>query len=430
MSGEPKGATLVPTWISIHRRPLVWLVLGAVAVTTSVAMVLGLATHPGAQPFATEHPIVFVGSALVVAAYGLVFGLLVLRVPSNAVGWVFGLFALVAAISNLTWAYISYATETVPPRLTGVEVALVVGAVTVPLWPFLVMALIVLFPDGRPLTNAWGRLVIAGGILALVAALAIVLAAGPLPVWAMGSPLALGGGPGEVSAGLARLSLIALVVLDLVAVWSLQVRYRESDEVGRLQLKWLVHAGLVFASCALTFLLVTEVAHGTSSAASTAAWLLLCVGALDVPLAALLAILHYRLYDIETIIDRTLVYGGLTAILAGIYAAAVRLFNWLFEEFTGESSDAALVLTTLVLATSLTPIKTWLEGRVAARWKTIPDPAAHSADGPLDAHEERIARRAASIVIGQLGGPSQTGVATPSDVDPTLRPPEKQTVGS
>ena len=95
--------------------------------------------------------------------------------------------------------------------------------------------------------------------------------------------------------------------------------------------------------------------------------MLFCVGAIVVPLAALVAILRYHLYEIETIIGRTLVYGSLTAILAGIYTAGIRLFNWLFVEMTGEDSDVALVVTTLVLATTFTPIKTWLEAKVKDR---------------------------------------------------------------
>jgi hypothetical protein len=95
------------------------------------------------------------------------------------------------------------------------------------------------------------------------------------------------------------------------------------------------------------------------------------------------AILRYHLYEIETIIGRTLVYGSLTAILAGIYTAGIRLFNWLFVEMTGEDSDVALVVTTLVLATTFTPIKTWLEAKVKDRRGVIHDPAL-PAERPAD----------------------------------------------
>ena len=79
-----------------------------------------------------------------------------------------------------------------------------------------------------------------------------------------------------------------------------------------------------------------------------------------------------------TLISRTFVYGALTAILAGLYAAWLRLFNGLFVAFTGNESDAALVLTTLVLASTLTPMKLRLEGfasRHLAGERDAPDPS-------------------------------------------------------
>ena len=131
-------------------------------------------------------------------------------------------------------------------------------------------------------------------------------------------------------------------------------------------------------------------------------------------------------------------YGGLTAILAGIYTAAIRLFNWLFEEFTGERSDAALVLTTLVLATILTPIKNWLESRVVARRNALADSSAAEAadDGSGEFGDERIAQRAAVIVMRQLGAlgdgraASRTAGESTHRSNPTRRQPRIRNVNS
>ena len=101
--------------------------------------------------------------------------------------------------------------------------------------------------------------------------------------------------------------------------------------------------------------------------AQTLAWLLFSAAAIFVPVAAMIAILRHRLYEIDRIIGRTFVYGALTAILAGLYSAGIQLFTWFFKELTGQSSDGALVLTTLVLATTFTPIKRRLERIAAAR---------------------------------------------------------------
>jgi hypothetical protein len=92
------------------------------------------------------------------------------------------------------------------------------------------------------------------------------------------------------------------------------------------------------------------------------------------PVAAGIAILKYRLYDIDLLINRTLVYVPLTGILAGLYAASIALFQKLFVGITGEKSDAAIVITTLILASSFTPIKNSLQSTVDKRFKEVPDP--------------------------------------------------------
>ena len=95
------------------------------------------------------------------------------------------------------------------------------------------------------------------------------------------------------------------------------------------------------------------------------------------PLAVALAIARYRLYEIDHLVGRTFVYGALTAILAGLYAASLKVFQVLFTAATGESSDAALVLTTLVLVATFTPVKSRLD-ILAARWTGQPAPGVTS----------------------------------------------------
>jgi hypothetical protein len=93
------------------------------------------------------------------------------------------------------------------------------------------------------------------------------------------------------------------------------------------------------------------------------------------PVAIVVAISRYRLFDIDAILSRTFVFGALTAILAGVYTASIRLFNSLFTALTGEASDAALVITTLVIAASFTPIRRRLEAVVERRFTASQIPA-------------------------------------------------------
>jgi hypothetical protein len=107
------------------------------------------------------------------------------------------------------------------------------------------------------------------------------------------------------------------------------------------------------------------------------------------PLGVALAIARYRLYEIDHLVGQTFVYGALTAILAGLYAASLKVFQVLFTAATGESSDAALVLTTLVLVATFTPVKTRLDAMVA-RWTGQPVPGAPpAAPEPAPAYDPR-----------------------------------------
>jgi hypothetical protein len=107
------------------------------------------------------------------------------------------------------------------------------------------------------------------------------------------------------------------------------------------------------------------------------------IGLVAMPSAIGIAVLRYRLYGIDLIINRAFVYGAMTAILAGIYTASIRLFNALFVAFTGEESDAALVITTLLLATTFTPIRKYLEELAERHFKE--SPAEGSAPGAAEA---------------------------------------------
>jgi len=143
----------------------------------------------------------------------------------------------------------------------------------------------------------------------------------------------------------------------------LLLRFRRSTGDERQQLKWFsVGAVLLAAGVVAGLLLADELASAVRPTAGAFVVEILSVtGLIALPVTTGIGILKYRLYHIDHLINRALVYAALTAILAGLYSASIRLFQALFIAFTGNQSDAALVLTTLVLATTFTPIKSRLE---------------------------------------------------------------------
>jgi hypothetical protein len=100
----------------------------------------------------------------------------------------------------------------------------------------------------------------------------------------------------------------------------------------------------------------------------------ICLSTLLTPIAIAISILRYRLWEIDLLISRTLVYVPLTAILAGLYTASITLFQRLFGAFTGNKSDTAIVISTLILASLFTPIKNSLQSVVDRRFKKSENP--------------------------------------------------------
>ncbi len=92
-----------------------------------------------------------------------------------------------------------------------------------------------------------------------------------------------------------------------------------------------------------------------------------------IPIALFIAILRHRLFDMDLVINRTLVYGPLTAILAGLFAALIRIVQSLFVAMTGEKSDAAIVITTLIVTAAFQPIRARLQTMVDRYFKQVPE---------------------------------------------------------
>jgi hypothetical protein len=155
-----------------------------------------------------------------------------------------------------------------------------------------------------------------------------------------------------------------------VALASAVIRYRRAVGDVRQQLKWTAFAGM--------FLIFTAPAGFSGNPIGA---VLLTANAFLACVAIAVAILRYRLYEIDVIINRTLVYGALSAVLAGVYTASITLSQRVFMAVTGERSDAAIVLTTLIVASTFTPLKGRLQAMVDTRLKTARPAAAPTEAG-------------------------------------------------
>jgi hypothetical protein len=286
-----------------------------------------------------------------VLAFSIVGALVVSRHPSHSVGWIFSISGLSAGISAVTTAYVQLG-QLIPGSLPA---ALIVDAVSN--FTFIVGFIapttlgLLLFPDGRLPSPRWrpvAYLAVASLALQFIAALV---------------------GPSTVGQDLNVAGIIGSVATVAAAVFSLVARYRSGSHETRQQVKWVGAAGVIVA-LDLAFIVAIVLIR---PAFFVDAFLVFNVAYLAVPTAVGVAILRYRLYDIDVIINRAIVYVSLSALLAGIYAGLVTLLQKVFLAATGQRSDAAIVVTVFLIATIFTPARNSVQTFVDKRFKDARD---------------------------------------------------------
>jgi PAS domain S-box-containing protein len=157
-----------------------------------------------------------------------------------------------------------------------------------------------------------------------------------------------------------------LYALGLIAAASLLVRLRRSMGVKRQQVKWFAYAVAVLATSTILAYVVSE-----SVGVVWLEWvssMLVIASVVCLPVAVSIAILRYRLYNIDLLVNRTLVYGALTAVLAAVYLGSIILFQVLFRAFTGQESQLAVVISTLAIAALFTPLRRRIQSFIDRRF--------------------------------------------------------------
>ena len=378
-----------PNPVSLDRRSMAFALVVVVAAGTGMALALVPSTSPG---MVQQSPVPSITTFGLVLTF-LVAGLILRRSrPDNGVGWLLLLFGGAVAATALIWGLTYIAGLPDGNREFGRVLAWVGTMFTIPAWISVVLNLVVRFPTGRAQSPRDARLLRIGAYVAIAAAGTAAFRPGALLIYpAFTNPFAVDGIAGEVLAIWAPLAIFASVIPIGAAAAGMVERYRSAVLDTRLQLRWFAFAVTLTFLGMLVFFAVGIALAPNNDFLHDATYVLMVVAIGTLPVAVMQAILRHRLYEIDTIIGRTFAYGALTAILAGVYAASLRGFNALFVAVTGEESEAALVLTTLVLAATFTPVKSWLEKIAAKRLAAqAPGPA-----GPIGQRAGAPAQRAA-----------------------------------
>lgn len=328
------------------------------------APVIGLSGAPG-DGETVELPIL-IPFAIFVLGFATVGALIVSRHPSNPVGWLCAAAALVYVSAGLADTFVNGYPETA--RNSGAVVRFLI-AVGESLWAVGLglgaTLLLLLFPDGRLPSPRWRPVAWVASTCLTVLPLTLILTPGRIQDYPVQNPAGISGaGPAlEAIAGVALLGLLVTIPLCLA---SLFFRYRSAAPRQRQQLKWLlfaaVLAGLLFsAGVAVPFI-------GTQSEVAVEVSNFLFTLALSViPICIGIAVLRHRLYDIDVIINRALVYAGLTGVLALTYIAIVFGLQQVLSPVTQES-DLAIAASTLAVAALFRPMRSGLQDFIDSRF--------------------------------------------------------------
>jgi hypothetical protein len=354
----------------MSRRTAAWVVWSLYGLTICLSTVwsgVGLLSRDGSR-----NALYLIGEALISlaapVAFAIVAALIVSRQPRNTLGWVLmvpvGLYVVGGPI-------VSHIERLAPSSPEPTVPILLMAWFNTWNWLLLIFPLLLiplLFPNGQPPTPRWRSVGVAAivwaSLFVLIAALARQINAGTTPNMVFDNPIGvLGKGTVERLVGVWIVGLLALAVACAVALF---VRYRRANEIEREQIKWLLYA------CAL-FLMVYAVGlvgrlGGKSSVGGYIWGVFFGLSVIALPAAIGIAILKYRLYDIDVVINRTLVYGPLTATLVALYFVGIVVLQRFFVVLTGQQSTLAVVASTLLIAALFNPLRRRIQAFIDRRF--------------------------------------------------------------
>ena len=320
------------------------------AISIAGAILTVVDSSPAAIP-----SIVF--QSLTLILFALVGALISLRRPQNAIGTLFCVSALIWSLSGFLLEYATHGLIVRSGSLPAADWLGVVGYATQSLGFYLIFTfLLLLFPTGHVLSPRWRPLLYIAILLVTGLMLQTLFGAtvdnGTQLSHVLKNPIAILST--EVSNAIQTILFFGLFIVAILCALSLYVRSRRATGIERQQIKWLGYAAVLCVLFVVVLVVDIFIANGTM--ASVIFYLPLVV----IALATGVSILRYRLFDIDVIINRTLVYGSLTIILLGIYFVGVVGVQAFINVLTGQreqQSPVLIVVTTLLVAALFQPLR-------------------------------------------------------------------------
>jgi signal transduction histidine kinase len=431
-TGEPQsasGRTMTP-------RAAFWCALSIWMLTLATATTALIYNHLHALPprvsGGTGNALASVVAVTFVVGFATVGALLAWKRPANPIGWLLSATGLSYAFAFIGLLLLQFPRTRIWSNWLGW------------LWFFgigFVVFVLLLFPTGTLPSRRWrpvgwaAAAALAGWAIGNAFAPTIISAGSP----ALRNPIGVAGPAGHVFDVLAGAGAALIVATGLAALVSLVFRYRRAGTVEREQLKWLVYAGGLIVAALLTEIPIAQILG--SSAASTNLQNAMSSGAIAlVPIAIGIAIFRYHLYDIDVVINKTLVYGSLAVFITGVYVAIVVGLGSLAQR-GARPSVALSIAATAVVAVAFQPVRERVQrlanrlvyGRRATPYEVLADFAGRMAGAY--AAEDLLPRMARILAEGtaatradvwlKSGEVFHDGAAWPPDAPPL--PPARAT---
>jgi hypothetical protein len=310
---------------------------------------------------------------VVILAFTLVGTLIASRIPGNPIGWVCLAIGLTLMLAGAAGEYDVYALQTRPGSLPGAEyMAWLENWLWIPSVGLIGTFLVLLFPDGRLPSRRWRPVAWLAATVVVSASVSEALAPGPLSEAPnVTNPFGLEAARHAVE--LVNMSTFLLLPLCFVAsALSMIVRFRRATGEERQQLKWFASAAAllatVFSATVVGGIVEDVMGRSGSSLAFKILQDVVTLSFAGLPIAMGIAVLKYRLYDIDRIINRALVYGTLTATLVLVYVGGVVSLQYAFRTLTGQGSQIAIVASTLAIAALFNPLRRRIQSFIDRRF--------------------------------------------------------------
>jgi len=345
-----------------------WSLSAAIALMAGIGMVNGFLVEGAAD----QSLAVLAGNllwAVLPVEFAFLAAVIIARQPRNLIGWL--LLGPALALANDGGFNAYFGGFSAPPAAPSFGFLAVLWFYT---WSWLLLVfpvflLLQLFPSGQPVSAGWRRaaqyVLAVGVIFFLIIAFGQKLTPQQLD-WAVDNPVGFISTAWIERYGMPLLS-IGLISSTLLSGASMMVRYRRAVALERAQIRWLLYAGVLF----VLIYMVSIFGNLQTSSWGLGSGLLYFLAPLTfmtMPAAIGIAILRYRLWDIDILIRRTLVYAVLSGFLALVYLGAVTVLQSVFTSISGQSSAAAVVLSTLAIAALFAPLRTRVQDFIDRRF--------------------------------------------------------------